>query len=188
MKHMAIEHSDKLAAARLWAVGWVATGHEIEVAERLRDTGLAETYCPRFRELRGPWRRREAFEEIKAVFPGYIFAVAESIGNAEAIYEIPEFHYFLRWEEDGRLQTVLDEAIEAVKDLERRGILLPTSIESLVASFAMGQRVKVVSGPFGGMVGTVVSEDSGRVMVAGGDFTFGTELSAEILATAEPEA
>ncbi len=169
--------------ARLWAAGMVLTGCEIEVARRLDAAGLAEVYCPTRKRFQCARKKRKAKEKIEALYPGYIFIVEGSIVDIETIQcDTPDFMHFLRWSDDGRLQTIPDEVMDGVRAQERRGrILLPRRIETLFERFKTGQNVRVVSGAFGGYVGTVVSQDRGRVVVAGGDFNIGAELPAELL-------
>ena len=179
---MAIDRKDRLAKKRRrWAVGNVNTGSEIKVAKRLGADGL-EVYCPRFEMLRRrQWHKRERETVEKAVLPGYLFVNAETIRNEEAIYDVADFHMFLRYAASGAKKLLHDDAIERLRALEKKGIIKATSIEALIAQFAAGDLVKVCEGSFGGLVGEVVSVDKGRVTVEGQDFTHPTELPAENL-------
>lgn len=164
----------------MWAVGNVRTGAEIDVATRLRGDGL-RVYCPRFEKFvrQRRWRRRKRQAVFRAVFPGYLFVRTDTIVDLEAVYDTLGFHYFIR--NDDRLSLLRNDVIRDLRALERRGVLLPTSIESLFEQFVIGAVVKVLDGPFGGMLGVVDSEDQGRVIVKGYDFKFATELPAENL-------
>lgn len=181
MKHSPVDRSDRAGrGCRRWAVGNVHTGAEIAVAKRLEGDGL-DVYCPRFEKPARPrhGRKRQQESVVKAVFPGYLFVNRDSIVNLEAIYETPDFHYFIR--NDEKLSLLHDDAIDGLRALEQRGILLPTSIEALIEQFAMGDVVRVLDGPFGGMLGTVVSEDKGRVILSGYDFQIPSEMPADNL-------
>lgn len=177
MRHMTVNGSP-----RRWAVGNVHTGSEIDVANRLQGDGM-ETYCPRFEKpvrRRRQWHRRERETVVKAVFPGYLFVNADTIANLEAVYETPGFHYFIRNED--RLSLLHDAAIEALKALEGRGVLIATSVRELVAQFLPGDVVRVDDdGSWSGMTGPVFSQDEGSVVVWGGDFKYPTEMPAENL-------
>lgn len=189
-------HDDRLAASgRRWGVGHVRRGMaadyedpqtssqipaEAKVAKELRQLGC-DVYCPLICRT-FTWRRRgkrERREIHRAVFQGYIFVDVFTVRNMEAIHALPDFHYFIM--NNGRISLVRDDAIQQLKALEVRGILIPTSIERMLGHFQMGDVVRVDDGLLKGYRGTVVSEQNGRVMLNGLDFINPVEIDADDL-------
>ena len=163
--------------ARRWAVANVRTGYEIAVAHRLRSFE-AEVYCPQFERMTRPARRRKPEKVVKAAYPGYIFVNVETIRNMEAVYNEPDFHYFVR--NEGNLSLLRESVISDLRRLEALGVFRPTDIPGLTLLRA-GDRVSVPEGIFGGMRGVVAEILKDRAIVGGGDFKIDTEIPALLL-------
>ncbi len=157
-----------------WAVGWVQTGHEIAVAGRLRRQGV-DCYCPSYEVLSRRGRHRRASRTVKAGYPGYIFVDYESVVDEEKIRNTLDFHHFRR--NHGKVSLLPDSVIDDIRVLERQGVFLPTSVESLVSRFIVGDRVQVPRGVFGGWRGFVKEVIKGRVKVDRGDFKHPVEFA-----------
>lgn len=157
-----------------WAVGKTRTSHELAVASRLKREGV-DCYCPSYEVLSRCGRHRRASKTVRAGYPGYIFADYDTVIDEEKVRNVPDFHHFLR--NQNRVSLLPDGIIEGFRALERQGIFLPTSLESLVSRFIVGDEVKVPEGIFGGWKGYVREVIKDRVKVDGGDFTHPVEFA-----------
>lgn len=160
---------------RRWAVACVISGAEEKIETKLRRIGVA-SYWPRYK--RRIITRRRVAEVVKNVYPGYMFVDASTISNAEGIKRIYDLLYFIRTEA-GNLSLMPSAAIDRLRDLEIKNILMPSSIDRAADKFVLGDQVRVGDGICSGYTGTVIAESRGKVMLAGGDFAFGTEISIE---------
>ena len=165
-----------------WAVAVVNTGDEFTVARRMRDAEV-ETWCPILTLRVRRKRMRRPIEVERAMLAGYLLVNWATVGNLETVYNIPGFHCFLRWADDGRLQFVSDAALAGVRALEANTRNLPRSLDGLIGRFVKGAAVRVESGILEGSRSIVDSWVKGkdRVIVQGGDFPFPIEFPAEQL-------
>ena len=185
MKHMPIEHREKLAGlwlhkdnrGRVWAACKVYTGKEVEMALRLGAMGH-EAFCPTYKRTIRPVRKRKAYEKISGMHAGYVYLNISTVENLEEIYREPDFHYFVRFGDKWSL--IAESMIEAMVAQAARGMFEPSSVKAPL-SFKIGDKVRVREGPFGGLRGEVAAIIGGRITVMEGDFTKPVEFPAEQL-------
>ena len=150
-----------------WAVACVFTGSEKAVVERLKRLGCDAQYLiNRTRCRKGP-RRRET-EIDRSAFPGYAFVDIHTVGNMEELRFTEGFFYFLCTKRDGRIVLLDDEQMDALHELEAKGLLNPKIIETVIA---VGSQVRVEASAFAGLRGKVEKVDKGRARLVDGDFT-----------------
>lgn len=153
---------------RHWAVANVFTGTELATAKRLERLGCV-TWCPIVVERRriGPRRREEEIE--RGAFESYLFVDYETVRDMEAVRFTEGFLYFLRTS-DGRMSMLDGAEMDALRDIEARGLLTPKMARMLAHHFAEGDRVRVDASVFSGMHGIVERVEKGRARLVQRDF------------------
>ena len=162
--------------ARRWAVANVHTGGEIQVRDRLVEIGC-EVYCPAYEWTSRPRGRRKPVEHTTAILAGYLFVDHATIGDSEAIIAWSDFHYWLMFA--GEWALLPDDALDGLRALETFKVL--EQPEKAAMPFEVGQVLRVVDGPFGGMVGEAKLTIPGRVILFGWDFTVPSGMPVELL-------
>lgn len=158
-----------------WAVGNVRTGHEFDVADRIKKECGAEVYCPKY-TTKGQRRRGQAGRESaeRAALPSYLFIRHDTIEDREIIYQDSRFHYFITdWL--NRIITITGEVIEEMRSRELLGAYQPRFVSGPV--FLIGETVKVPDGPWKSMRGQVIAVNRGRYLLDNLDFTKGVWFS-----------
>lgn len=145
--------------ATQWFVAETQPRSETRCRQHLEQQQFA-CFLPKFRKTRRHARRAEQI--LAPVFPGYIFVSFDldtdhwtPINSTVGIRRLVSFSR-------NRPQPVPDQVIEAL--LSRCGT--GEVVESEVARFAIGQRVRVVDGPLSSQIATIEHlDDRGRVRV-----------------------
>lgn len=143
------------ADARLqpkWLVATTHTHKESLALANLRQQGYAP-YCPMIQRTRSHARRKE--QVLRPLFPGYVFVGFNPNSDRWGpIQSTRGIRNVLRF---GGQPGVLDGAfVRAIRSRERDGAIpLPKP------AFAAGEEVRLVSGPFDGLIGTILSVNTG---------------------------
>lgn len=143
------------ADARLqlkWLVATTHTHKESLAVANLRQQGYAP-YCPMIQRTRSHARRKE--QVLRPLFPGYVFVGFNPVSDRwTPIQSTRGIRNVLRF---GGQLGVLDGAfVRAIQSRECDGVVtLPKP------SFAAGEDVRLVSGPFDGLIGKILSVNTG---------------------------
>ncbi|MEC4725816.1 UpxY family transcription antiterminator [Shewanella sp. D64] len=155
-----------------WYAIYTKPNAEKKLHARLIERGFEA--CLPMRWVEKIWSDRKKIIE-EPVFKSYLFARCDVHGQHE-IKTLMGFSYFLRF--GGYPVTIPDEQIEMLTELNK----LHQEMEAQPISFAKGDRVRVLSGPLKGKIGSLV-QHCGKHKV-GVDIT---ELGQTLLVTL-PEA
>ena len=166
----------------IWAVAVVR--EEFKTRDRLRDIGV-EYYCPIIVRRIRQGRRRRLVDVDRPMLKGYLPIKHATVTDPQAVYDIPGFLRFLRWE-DGRLMFATDAEIDGLRAIEAEAMRRPAGLGALIARFLIGETLRVDGGPFGGMRGVVEEASRDRTTIGGLDFgRYPTEFPNELLEAAE---
>ena len=134
--------------AGVWAVINTHPSREALALEHL-DRQAFEAYCPMISK-----RLKQAHRYIdvaRPLFPGYLFVrVAPERNQWRPVLSTVGVRTVIRFGE--RLGWVDNAFIEGLKQREKDGL-----IARPISPFAVGQQVRVTSGPFDGIIATIVS-------------------------------
>lgn len=155
-----------LKPSRRWAVACVFTGSEKTVVNRLKRLGCEAQYLVNRTKCRKGPRRRET-EIERAAFPGYLFVDIDTVANFEELRFTEGFFYFLVTKRDGRIILLDDEQMDALHELEAKGLLNPKIVETVIAA---GSHVRIEASAFAGLRGVVEKVEKGRARLVEGDF------------------
>jgi transcription antitermination factor NusG len=147
---------------------------EKKVTTLLTQRGV-QSYLPVVPRLR-QWHDRKKRVAIP-LFPSYVFAKFEARGVLP-ILKTPGVASVVRF--DGRLAAIPDADIENIARFAE--LLADSGYEPPPVRFEKGQRIKIVSGPFEGVYGTVV-EARGRRRVLVGLETIGLGFEVDVPST-----
>ncbi len=130
-----------------WYAIWTRSRHEFVVDRYLRSLGF-ETFLPSIKRLS---LRRDRKKYINVpLFPGYLFIYELLDVNAHRdIVRAPGVVEILGWA-DGRAVPIPREQVESIKKIVSLDI--PMDVQP---GFAIGKKVKVISGPFKGIIGEI---------------------------------
>ena len=165
-----------------WAVAVVR--EEFKTRDRLRDIGV-EYYCPIIVRRIRQGRMRRLVDVDRPMLKGYLPIKHATVTDPQAVYDIPGFLRFLRWE-DGCLMFATDAEIDRLRMIEAEARHWPAGLGALIARFLVGETLRVDGGPFGGMRGVVEEASRDRTTIGGLDFgRYPTEFPNELLEAAE---
>jgi transcriptional antiterminator RfaH len=135
-----------------WLVATTHTHKETLAVANLRQQGYVP-YCPMIQRTRSHARRKE--QVLRPLFPGYIFVGFDPDSDRwTPIQSTRGIRSVLRF---GSQLGLLDGAfVQAIKSRERDGIVAMPK-----PSFAAGEEVRLVSGPFDGLIGKILSVNTG---------------------------
>lgn len=169
-----------------WYAGACDTGDELGVAHRLRQKG-AIVACPTYRERTRPAGKRKpmASTRIVAAYPGYVFLSRGTVMDLEAVcLKVKGFHYIVSFSQcySECRDEDLQRAMAYVRELEERGVFMPTTVDGLVRRKLLGALVKVEQHHlFSGYRGIVERLKGAEARLKGGDFNIPTWIPADRL-------
>lgn len=129
----------------LWYAVYTRSRHEKKVAELLRNRQVS-CYVPLYRSVRR-WKDRRTEIDLP-LFPGYVFARIAWRSRLQVL-TVPGVVHIVNF--NGKPAPVADSEIDAL----RRGLSQSASIKPH-PYLKVGRRVRVRSGPFAGMYGTLI--------------------------------
>jgi len=138
---------------RNWYAIWTKSRHEFVVDKYLRSLGF-ETFLPSIRRLSLRTDRKKYINI--PLFPGYLFIYKLLDANAyKNIVRTPGVVEILGWSY-GEAIPIPEEQVESIRKIVSLDV--PMDVQSV---YAVGKKVKVVSGPFKGIIGEI-SEIRGK--------------------------
>ena len=149
---------------RYWAVGQVMGGHEAKAQQRLTLHGCV-AYLPVVTRLARPGGKRKPEVIRVPLLPGYMFLDIRTIDDWGRVHDVPWILGFLGAE--GRPAVLSDPAIDKIRAIEAEGAVEPVTDPLTV--FVIGERLRIMTGPFGGMRSFVERFKDGRVRLRGGE-------------------
>lgn len=131
-----------------WPVLMVTTGNELLAVQKIEAAGFI-AYCPTIKYFTKPKRKHSPVEVVKAAFPGYLFAapgfLCASLSNTARFFKVR--HLIL----GNEFCSVPEAEIVALQAEDDNRAVKVTE----ASPFAVGDRVRVVKGPFSGLKATV---------------------------------
>jgi transcriptional antiterminator NusG len=150
----------------LWYAVRVKTGREIRVSQALRSSGIPE-FLPTFTE-RIQWSDRTKVTQ-RALFPGYVFACFDRFTEASAIFGTT-----------GVLQILGTDELSSISADEIANLRIVCASPSAKAvPYEPGLRVRVISGPYAGVEGTIMRVKRGTLLTIPVE-TLGRSVAVEI--------
>jgi transcriptional antiterminator RfaH len=142
--------SDGEPLSRVWLVANCHANQESVAIENLVRQNY-EAYCPMMLKRRSHARRVE--EVARPLFPGYMFVHVDPVRERwRPILSTIGIRTVVHFGE--RLGALNDEFIHSLRMREKDGLILPPE-----TSYQVGQRVRINSDAFDGVVATVLSVD-----------------------------
>jgi len=144
-----------------WYAIWTKSRHEFVVDKYLKNLGF-ETFLPSIKRL-SIRKDRKKYIHLP-LFPGYLFI--NEILNANThkdIVKTPGVVEILGWS-DGKAVSIPEYQVESIRKIVSMDI--PVDVES---GYSIGKRVKVISGPFQGVVGEIIETRGKRRLVVSVD-------------------
>ena len=140
-----------------WYAIWTRSRHEFVVDKYLRSLGF-ETFLPSVKRLS---LRRDRKKYINVpLFPGYLFIYELlDINTHRDIVRAPGVVEILGWS-DGRAVPIPEEEVESIRKIVSLDV--PMDVQS---GYTVGRKVKVISGPFKGIVGEITEIRGKRRLV-----------------------
>jgi transcription antitermination factor NusG len=155
-----------------WYACFTRARHEKKVESRLQERSV-EVYLPIVQRLQ-QWKDRKKLVSF-ALFPSYVFACFP-LQRLQAVLSLPGVVTVVQ--QYGRPAVIRDEEIENVRRFSE--VLAASDFEPEVVYLPeAGDRVLIASGPFEGIVGTVV-ERRGRHRIAVGLEAIGRGLELDL--------
>jgi len=145
----------KIPSGKHWFAFYTKPRHEFKAAEQLNGLGL-EYYLPTIRTIR-QWSDRKK-KVIEPLFKSYIFAYCSEVERYYAVQQnaIVKTIFF-----DGKPAIVPEWEIESLKKV------VEGSEEIFVSDIPrVGTEVKIIDGPFKGVIGKVFENENNRWMLA----------------------
>ena len=138
---------------RHWCVAYTVPRHEKAVASRLSSQEIA-SYVPLYSEVR--CLRRRQFHVELPLFPGYVF-VRMLIADRIRVLSQPGVVRLLAV--NGQMAVVPDEEIQSLQSSLARWKAKPYPF------LTSGKRVRIKSGPFAGLEGTILRRNGKRKLL-----------------------
>lgn len=138
-----------------WYVATVRIGKEFQARDDLADLG-ATVYCPVFRRMTRPKRKRKPVWSEKPAFPGYLFVKDPLPCSVPELKRIKDFFSFIRFGQE--IGYVDNSLIESLKEREVNNMWDDAGISS-------GDKVVVTSGAFAHYTGIVVKCEKTGIIV-----------------------
>jgi transcription antitermination factor NusG len=149
--HLDLAYPPTAHGSRAWYALHVRSKHEFAVAKRLSATGI-EHYLPVYRSLR-QWTDRQVLRD-EPLFSGYVFVQIVWTEKLRVV-ALPGVLSLL-----GTADSKVDaETIESIRRAIELNIVEPCQNPEV------GDRVKVLAGPFKGVQGTLVRRDGAARLV-----------------------
>jgi transcription antitermination factor NusG len=155
---------------RHWAVGQVIGGHEVKAEQRLTLHGCA-AYVPVGPRLSRPAGKRKPEVVWVPLLPGYMFLDIRTIDDWGRVHDVPWILGFLG--DEGRPAVLSDPAIDQIREIEADAAVEP--ITDPLTVFVIGERLRIMTGPFEGRRAFVEWFSDGRVRLQGGELLFPVE-------------
>lgn len=153
-----------------WAVGHVLAGHEVSVQNRLRLQGCS-AYLPVVARLTRPAGKRKPELVEVPLIPTYLFLDTRTVDDWGRVHEVRSILYFLGC--DGRPVLLDDAKLDPIRSIEAEGAV--ESVTEPLPVFVIGERIRILDGPFGGLRGFVERFRDGRLRLHEGDLPFPVE-------------
>jgi transcriptional antiterminator RfaH len=116
-----------------------------------------DIYCPMFKKKLSHARRIEQVE--RPLFPGYVFIHADPVHDSwRPILSTTGIRSLIRFGE--KIGTISDAFIQSLRGQEQDGCIATPDY-----TYHVGQRVQIKSGPFDGVVATILSMDEKQRLV-----------------------
>jgi transcription antitermination factor NusG len=136
-----------------WCVAYTVSRHEKAVASRLSSQEIV-SYVPLYSEVRS-WKRRRLQVELP-LFPGYVF-VRMLLADRTRVLSQPGVIRLLA--ANGNMAVVPDEEIQRLQSSLATWKVQPYPF------LTSGKRVRIKSGPFAGLEGTIIRRNGKRKLI-----------------------
>ncbi len=135
-----------------WYVAYTFSRSEKKINTRIQQLGI-QSFLP-LKKVKRKWSDRLKIVEVP-LFPSYVFVntIESKISKLKSIDGIATFLSF-----GNKLATVKQDEI----DLIRKVVQCEVNVEVVTKKFTEGQKVKIQRGPFAGLRGTLIKEQSKR--------------------------
>jgi transcriptional antiterminator RfaH len=158
-----------------WKVLYVASRAEKKIQEKLTSLGI-ECYVPMKKEKK-QWSDRKK-TVISPLINGYVF-VKLSEKNRDNVFKSSGVINFLRY--NGKDAVVKQNEIDILRSIEEKGYYVEGHFGS---NLKPGDKTKIVSGPFKGLLGVVehaVNHDTYSISIDSIDYCLKINVPSEIL-------
>jgi transcriptional antiterminator RfaH len=116
-----------------------------------------DIYCPMFKKKLSHARRIDHVE--RPLFPGYVFIHVDPVHDCwRPILSTTGIRTLIRFGE--KLGTISDDFIQSLRSREQDGYIVTSDY-----MYQVGQRVQINSGPFDGVIATILSMDEKQRLV-----------------------
>ena len=150
---MEISEQNISSDAHHWYIAYTLPRHEKAVAHRLRAQNV-HSYVPLYSEVRH-WRERRVSIDLP-LFPSYVF-VRMRITEKGRVMSDPSIIRLLT--ANGRLSIFPDDTMDSLQASIARWKVRPYPF------LVSGRRIRVTSGPFAGLEGTIIRRNGNKKLV-----------------------
>jgi len=140
-----------------WYAVWTKSRHEFIVDRYLKSRGF-ETFLPAIKSLSSRMDRKKYINV--PLFPGYLFIYELlDVNTHNNITKTPGVVEILGWS-NGRAVPIPEEQVESIRKIVSLDV--PMDVQS---GYSIGKKVKVISGPFKGIIGEITEIRGKRRLV-----------------------